>query len=117
MSLKTCYEALGGNYDEALGRLMSERIMQKFVLKFLNEGSYDLLMSALDAKDGDAAFRAAHTLKGVASNLGMTLLQHEASEMTEALRGKDIEAAKSLMPRFDEVCGKTISALGELLEE
>ena len=34
MSLKTCYEALGGNYDEALGRLVSEKIAQKFVLKF-----------------------------------------------------------------------------------
>ena len=40
MTLRECYDALGGSYDEVLGRLRSERLVQKFVLKFLADGSY-----------------------------------------------------------------------------
>ena len=43
MTLKECYAAMGGDYDEVIGRLRSERLVQKFVLKFLDDGSYDLL--------------------------------------------------------------------------
>ena len=43
MSLEECYDALGGNYKAVLGRLSSERIVKKFVLKFLNDQSYVLL--------------------------------------------------------------------------
>ena len=35
MSLEECYVALGGNYEEAMGRLRSVRIVQKFVLNCL----------------------------------------------------------------------------------
>ncbi len=65
MSLATCYTALGGNYEGVLGRLRSERLVQKFVLKFLNDGSYELLCQSLENKNREEAFRAAHTLKGV----------------------------------------------------
>ena len=86
MSLRTCYEALGGNLDSVLGRLPSERLVQKFVLKFLNEGSYGELMAAIQAKDGEAAFRAAHTLKGVCLNLSFDRLFASSDRLCEALR-------------------------------
>ena len=43
MTLQECYAAMGGNYEDAIGRLRSERLVQKFVLKFLDDGSYHLL--------------------------------------------------------------------------
>lgn len=87
MNLKECYEALGGNYDEVLGRLRSERLVQKFVLKFLDDGSYDLLCSSVAAENWTDAFRAAHTIKGVCQNLSLTKLQVSSSALAEALRG------------------------------
>ena len=39
MTLQECYAALEGDYQGVLGRLTSERMVQKFVLKFLNDGS------------------------------------------------------------------------------
>ena len=48
MTLQECYAAMGGNYNDALGRLRSERLVQKFVLKFLTDGSYDLLCRSLE---------------------------------------------------------------------
>ena len=41
MNLRQCYDALGGDYDEVIGRLRSERLVQKFVLKFPADGSYE----------------------------------------------------------------------------
>ena len=36
MTLKECYEALEGDYEGVVARLRSEKMVQKFVLKFLN---------------------------------------------------------------------------------
>ena len=43
MTLQECYQAMEADYDDVLGRLRSERLIQKFMLKFLDDGSYDLL--------------------------------------------------------------------------
>ena len=64
MTLQECYAAMGGDYEGVMGRLRSERMVQKFVLKFLADGSYDLLLSSAAAADWQEAFRAAHTIKG-----------------------------------------------------
>ena len=117
MSLKSCYDALGGNYDEARARLMSERIMQKFVLKFLNEGSYDLLMGALEAKDGDAAFRAAHTQKGVCLNLSFDRLLHSVEPLCEAVRHGWSDEAPALAKAVAADYEQTVAAIRALQAE
>ena len=86
MTLQECYAAMEGNYGDAIGRLRSERLVQKFVLKFLGDGSYDLLCRSMDSGDYQEAFRAAHTIKGVCQNLSMTKLLNSSSELSEALR-------------------------------
>ena len=35
MTLKDFYDRIGGDYDDAIRRLMSDRIAQKFLLRFL----------------------------------------------------------------------------------
>lgn len=47
----------------------SVRLVQQFVLKFLDDGSYALLRSSLETGDQKAAFRVAHTIKGVCTDL------------------------------------------------
>lgn len=87
MTLQECYAALGGDYEDVLNRLRSERLVQKFVLKFLQDGSYDLLVSSMAAEDYGEAFRAAHTIKGICQNLSFTRLYESSSALSEALRG------------------------------
>ena len=111
MSLKSCYEALGGNYDEVLGRLRSERIVQKFVLKFLDDGSYAELLTAMDAKDGEVAFRAAHTIKGVCLNLGFTELFKSSERLCETLRGGWTDEALPLLNPVKEDYRRTADAI------
>ena len=86
MTLQECYAAMGGNYEEVLGRLRSERLIQKFVLKFMDDGSYQLLVDSMASQNYEDAFRAAHTIKGVCANLGFDVLLASSEALTEALR-------------------------------
>ena len=47
MNLKECYKKLGGDYDEVLTRLYSEDMIRRFLIKFLNDGTYKLLLEKL----------------------------------------------------------------------
>ena len=113
MTLKECYAALGGDYDEVMGRLRSERLVQKFVLKFLDDGSYGLLCSSLGAGDREEAFRAAHTIKGVCANLAFNTLLASSEALTEALRdgAPPQPGEEELVRRVEEDYGRTVQAI------
>ena len=86
MDLRECYAQLGGDYDAVIGRLRSEDRVIRFAGLFRADESFSLLETAMAASDWTTAFRAAHTLKGVALNLAFTRLADSSSELTEALR-------------------------------
>ena len=48
MTMRECYEAIGGNYEAVLGRLHSEALIRRFALKFLEDQSYIQLKQALE---------------------------------------------------------------------
>lgn len=86
MELKDCYAELGGDYEGVVGRLHGERLVRKFAVKFLNDGSYALLCESIQNGQMEEAFRASHTIKGVCQNLGFTRLYESSAELTEMLR-------------------------------
>lgn len=111
MTIQECYAALEGDYEEVLGRLYSEALVKKFAGKFLADQSFQLLESSLGAEDYDEAFRAAHTLKGVAQNLSFTRLYRSSHEITEALRTKDYALAARLFPEVSRDYEQTVAAI------
>lgn len=111
MDLKACYAAMSGDYDDVMGRLRNERIVQKFLFKFLEDGSYALLTSSVAAGDAAEAFRAAHTLKGVCQNLSFSQLYGSASQITEALRSGKLEGTSDLLERVTEDYRRTVDAI------
>ena len=120
MSLKECYDKMGADYEDVLSRLRSEVLVRKFALKFLDDDSYANLKAAMESGNAPEAFRGAHTLKGVAQNLGFGPLYKAAAEVTESLRPSetssgDMEKAAKLMPAVDEEYARTIAAIKELL--
>ena len=111
MTLKECYAALGGDYENVTSRLPSEKFVQKFVLKFLNDPSYDLLCSSMESGSYEEAFRAAHTIKGVCQNLGFTVLGKSSSALSEALRGGYTPEADTLIHQVKEDYQVTAQAI------
>jgi chemotaxis protein histidine kinase CheA len=102
MNLKDFYSSVGGNYDDMLGRMLTEERIKKFVLRFPKDGSYTELISGLDYKDYEQAFRAAHTLKGVCVNLGFGNLYNSASSMTEELRKRTAPSSDTFLTKLKE---------------
>ena len=111
MTLQECYAAMGGNYEDAIGRLRSERLVQKFVLKFLNDGSYDLLCRSMEEKNYGEAFRAAHTIKGVCQNLSINKLQDSSSRLCEALRNGYTPESDALVQETAADYRQTVDAI------
>ena len=88
MTMQECYKAIGGKYEAVLGRLHSEALIQRFILKFLEDQSYLQLKQTLENKNYEDAFRSAHTLKGVCQNLSFDRLYEVSNELTELLRDR-----------------------------
>ena len=101
MTMRECYEAIGGNYEDVLGRLHSEALIRRFTLKSLEDQSYIQLKQALENENFEDAFRSAHTLKGVCQNLSFDRLYEVSHELTELLRDRTGE-----QPGIPEAMGK-----------
>ena len=102
MTIRECYGELGLDFDAVLSRLVNEKLVQKFALKFLDDPSFQNLKDALDSKDVETAFRAAHTLKGVCLNLGFDRLYEVSAELTETLRGHETAGTEALFAKAEE---------------
>lgn len=112
MKLQECYALFGGDFKEVLGRLASERLIEKFLLRFLSDHSYEDLCAAMAESDADTAFRMAHTLKGVCQNLGFTPLGDASAKLCDALRGGTIPTeAAELLSIVTEKYVKTAEAI------
>lgn len=95
MLLQECYQKMGGDYNEVLERLVSVERIEKYVVKFLGDPTYQMLCEAKAAGDANAVFLNVHTLKGVSQNLGFGNLYKACYRMTEAVRGgKPLEDEK-----------------------
>lgn len=114
MNLKECYTALGGDYESVMSRLMTERLVNKFVLKFLNDASYANLVKSLGEGNTAEAFREAHTLKGVCQNLSFDRLFQSSNAITEALRDGDTTKANELLPKVEADYKQTVDAINSL---
>ncbi len=116
MTVKECYEKMGADYDSVMGRLRKDERVQKFLLKFLNDKSYELLCSSMEANDMNEAFRAAHTIKGVCQNLSLDPLYESASVLAERLRdGQEYaEDVEILVEQVKKDYTRTIECISEL---
>lgn len=114
MTIKECYEEIGSSYQEVAERIGSEKILEKFVKKFPTDKSFEELKLGLQEKDVETAFRAAHTLKGICLNLGFDKLYEVCSELTEKLRGKELDGTEELFAAVEEQYKIVTGAIGKL---
>lgn len=91
-SFKLKLEESGADVQSTLRRFMGkEELYLKFLKKFPEDQNYQKLGESLEAGNYEEAFRNAHTLKGVAANLGLVPVQTVVSGLVEELRNKSAE--------------------------
>lgn len=117
MTLEVFYNTIGSDYTSALARMgNSEKMLGKFVRKFLNDKTTGELIAAFESGDYETAFRMAHTLKGLCANLGLDKLHNSSSELTEALRNTVADNTAELLAQVRADYEMTIGALSQLDE-
>lgn len=86
----------------------NEALYLRFLNKFTEDDTFSKLAPALMAGDFESTLIAAHTLKGVAGNLGLTRLWHACSQMVSLIRQGDTDAARrsydELSDAYAQVC-------------
>lgn len=114
MNIKECYEAIHGDYEEVKRRFLTDARIRRFALMFLTDSSMEELRAAMKEKDCTRAFQAAHTLKGVCLNLGLTGLFEPVNIITEMLRAGNYEEALEEMENVERDYEITEKGLREL---
>ena len=86
-ALKTTLKENGVNLTVGLERFLgNEALFEKFLRKFLLDSSFKEMSQSMEIGDTSEAFKAAHTLKGVAGNLSIDGVYHSVIPVMEALR-------------------------------
>lgn len=89
----------------------NEKMLEKYLGRFLNEKSYAALLAAVEADDKDAAGAAIHTLKSVCGTIGCLGMQEMVVNQEKTLRGGDWAGAKAMLPQIDAEYKKICAAL------
>lgn len=86
MNIQELYQSIDGDYDQAIRVLRVEKLVDKHIRRFVDNDVVDGLLAAGNSMNPTDLFEAAHAVKGVAANLGLTKLSDVASEITEDFR-------------------------------
>ena len=113
MTLQECYLKLEGDYAAVSSRLPSEKFIQKYVLKFAEDKTMQLLEESWQSGNFEEAFRAAHTIKGMCQNLAFKKLEDSSSALTESLRGGKSPEAEGLYQQVRDDYARTANAIKE----
>ena len=105
MTVQELYDNIGGSYASVKRILPTDRMIGKFVLKFLNDKSCEKLFASREAGDAQGMFDASHSLKGVCANLGLDDLSAQASEISEEFRPghQPVMSQEELDRRFADI--------------
>lgn len=101
MKVRECYDMMGADYEEVIGRLLNDDRIKKFLARFTDSNDFDKLIRCIESKNFEEAFRCAHTLKGVCLNLGLTDFATSTGSLCEALR--DGEPKEDIRPIVEQV--------------
>ncbi|MDO5321948.1 MAG: Hpt domain-containing protein [Bacteroidia bacterium] len=116
MTVQELYENLHGDFQEACKRLLNEKMVANFVLKFPTDPSMQQLRDAVAASDIESSFRAIHTLKSVSGVLSLTQLYKVAWDLTEQLRPRLDQADQGLLELVEKEYALTVAAIKEFAD-
>ena len=95
-----------------------EKLIDKHIRKLVTNGVVDGLVDAAERMEPAELFDAAHAMKGICANLGLTALAEMASEIAEEYRGSNQrkltdEQAKEKIAQIETLYRKTAESIGK----
>lgn len=111
------YDGLGADSANVVRRLGNETFVRKYLKKFAEDTTVGDLNRYVAEKEYENAFRAAHTVKGLALNLELLPLNGIIVDLTEILRKAVPESddkIKSLLLAFNKEYNTIIQKINML---
>ena len=97
MNIYDVFDILDGDAETVLARFAgNEGLWKRFAGKFSDDETFQRLNTSIDSQDYKGIEMYAHTLKGVAANLGFEQLSRDAASIVSAAREQEFEKVPSL---------------------
>lgn len=78
------------DYDLVLDRFCrNEALLQKFLLRFVDDPTFEALRASVATRATAEIERNAHTMKGLSANLGFTALSACCAQIVDAVRNQN----------------------------
>lgn len=117
MSLQEFYNSINVNPTEVLHRFgNNEMMLTKFLKKFLEDNTFLELSQAVENRNWEDTFRAAHTLKGLCGNFDFKELFELSSKIVEKYREQNYDAIPELFEKLMASYQITVDNLVKFLE-
>ena len=117
MNLQEFYNSIHVDSTEVLHRFgNNEAMLAKFLRKFLEDKTFLDLTQAVENKDWEITFRAAHTLKGLSGNFDFKELFELSSKIVERYRAQDYEVIPEWYEKLKICYQTTVDNLRKYLE-
>ncbi len=114
MTLREFYVKTNADYDAVIRRLVSEKLIMKYLKKFLNDSHFQQLRQSIQEQDYETAYRSAHTLKGLCLSLGFETMSKPVIALTEELRAGKTDNAERYITAIEPLYVDIIQWIGEL---
>ena len=79
MNIQECYQEMGGNYQDVIGRLGSEAFVEKFARRFLDDKSFQMI------KDGKIWATMAQNFYKMGYTAGELAIKHLNGEEVDSV--------------------------------
>ena len=122
MTLEALYQAIDGDYNQALKVLRVEKLLDKHIKKLPQNKVFASLRAAGESMDAEQLFESAHAMKGVCANLGLVKLSNAASDIAEEFRPGNSrsmtdEQVKAIVRDIDAMYQKAVRGIKSCTEE
>ena len=122
MTLEALYQAIDGDYNQALKVLRVEKLLDKHIKKLPQNKIFASLRTAGESMDAEQLFESAHAMKGVCANLGLVKLSNAASDIAEEFRPGNSrsmtdEQVKAIVRDIDAMYQKAVSGIQTYTKE
>ena len=117
MGMCELYDAMGVEYDDVLALLRREDRIKLYFTQMMEDPSFRELDRAMAEQEYSAAFKAAHTIKGMCVNLMIEPLAKASIALVECLRSEPVDEteAASLYARLRNEHDLLLSRWDELV--